>query len=284
MSDLKSNLKRQIEILGLVLTNPGKYSIGDFQCLFDCSDITIKRDLRLLRKEGIDIHSTPKKGIIVFNKITQKILQQLLEDYVLLCHMEGTINKAVTYLINQKNEMAVSLITTIQWCIENNFQLEFEYLKAATAKPEQKIVDPLMIFEKENQWRLLAISGGIKKQYLLEKILSAKPTENSFTITDPTYIDLVKNSFGPWIGENDQTVKLKFTTKWLSNGKQPQLTPNQKIETLTDGSKIVTFSACYLQDVARWVLARGGEVIAIEPESLRDLVKKIAVEALSAHT
>lgn len=69
MKDLKVKIKRQTEILGLVLANPDKYQIYDFEELYEVNDLTIKRDLQELRSLGIDIHSEGKKGITVYSKI-----------------------------------------------------------------------------------------------------------------------------------------------------------------------------------------------------------------------
>ena len=275
MADIKTNIKRQVEILGLVLAHPDFYSIQDFEVLFNCSTVTIKRDLSELRGEGINIHSVPKKGIRIEGKIPSQTLHQLLEMYVLLSQMEGEQNKAAAFLIESKHENAVVFMVAIQRCIENKSQIEILYRKTPK-NIEKKIVSPLILFEKDNSWRLLGIEDDTWKQFVVEKIVSVNPLSTKFINTDNSFRELVKNAFGPWIGEPIHKVKLKFTKSWLASGKTPQMVAGQKAERQKDGSTIVDFSVCYLEDVARWVVARGGEVVALDPPELKEMIISIS--------
>ena len=59
MFDFQSKFKRQIEILGLCLSEETKKPIITFDLAeyFQVEELTIKRDLQDLRSYGIDIHS-----------------------------------------------------------------------------------------------------------------------------------------------------------------------------------------------------------------------------------
>lgn len=45
MKDLRSKIKRQTELLGLVLNEPAKYLIPDLAMEYEIDDLTIKRDM-----------------------------------------------------------------------------------------------------------------------------------------------------------------------------------------------------------------------------------------------
>ena len=283
MFDLTLTLKRQIEILGLVFAKPGCYAIADMEIIFDCSPVTIKRDLNALRQEGIDIHSVSKTGLQVKNTVDDATLKKLLEVYALISQMEVSQNKAAAFLVNSKKEVALSLFVTIQRCIENGLQAEMGYSKISGGESKKRIVEPLLLFEKDNDWRLYAMDKGTQKQFLLEKIGSVTALTTKGNHADNSFRTYIKNSFGPWVGKPEKTVQLKFTKQWLSSGKEPHLMDGQKVSVQSDGSKIVVFMVSSLEDVARWVVGRGGDVIALEPMELCAMVKKISKETFEQH-
>jgi len=61
------------------------------------------------------------------------------------------------------------------------------------------------------------------------------------------------------------------------------LMKGQENKELSDGSIMVSFKVSYLEDLARWIVARGGEVIALEPKELRKRVKEFAEGVLKRH-
>ena len=284
MFELTSSLKRQIEILGLVIADPGKYSSADIEYMFDCSEATLKRDLKSLRAEGIDIHSVSKLGLKVMNNIDNDVIARLLEIYLLISQTEASQNKAVSFIVNKKKESALALIVLLQRCINEKLQVEIEYKKRDGAKSSKRVLSPLLIFEKDNDWRLYAVDEKSEKQFLIEKIQSVRMLETKFEHQDTNYRKFIKNSFGPWVGKPEIKIQLKFSKDWLASGKEPHLMDGQETISLKDGSKVVTFMVSKLEDVARWVVGRGGEVIVLEPRELNEMVRQIAKECFDGHS
>ena len=102
MKDLKTKVKRQTEILGLVLAYPGKYQIFDFEELYSVNDLTIKRDLQELRFLGIDIHSEGKKGINITSKIPNTILKSIIpQQYIGIAVHQSSYDQATNLFINK---------------------------------------------------------------------------------------------------------------------------------------------------------------------------------------
>jgi len=284
MSDLRIKIKRQIEILALVMAEPRKYIVPDLQFVFDCNEITIKRDLSELRSRGINIHSIPKKGLISEGNIPDKLLAELLNEYILLSNLESTQKLASASLVDIKKENSLLFIVIIQRAIERARCLSVVYKKSKYSESENKIIDPIFLFEREGYLRLIANENGKRKQFVLEKFISVKELDKTFP--KPDISKLMKafdESFGAWIAEGTIPIKLKFSKKWLSSGKIPHLMKEQQIEEQNDGSLIVSFTISYLEDLARWVVARGGEVIALEPNELRNKVIELSKQVFQKH-
>jgi predicted DNA-binding transcriptional regulator YafY len=268
----RNRIKRQIELLGLVIAEPCRYKVLDLELYFNCTQITVKRDLRELRSLGIDIHSLPRKGIRVDGEIRHEIIMDLLAQYVITSGIDTFYQRSLHFFTEKYKNRSIPNFTKIQTSIEDNLEIEIEYYKREGIS-EHKVVDPLLIFLNENEWRLLAFSEGKVKQYLLSKIHSVKVLEKSY----PEELkqkakEVLGSSFGSWISENSIEVKLKFTKDWLASGKEPKLMEYQQTVQEKDGSRIVTFKVNSLEEIARWVAGRGGEVIALEPN---ELVRKI---------
>ncbi|MCU7493330.1 MAG: WYL domain-containing protein [Ignavibacteria bacterium] len=283
MAEGRNRIKRQIELLGLVIAEPCRYKVVDLELYFNCTQITVKRDLRELRSLGIDIHSLPRKGIRVDGEIRHEIIMDLLAQYVITSGIDSIYQRSLHFFAEKHKTQSIPNFTKIQTSIENNLEIEIEYYKRE-AFSEIKVVSPLLIFLNENEWRLLAFSDGKIKHFLLSKIHSVKVLEKSF----PEELkqkakEVLWTSFGSWIGENSIEVKLKFTKDWLASGKEPKLMEFQQTVQEKDGSRIVTFKVNSLEEIARWVAGRGGEVIVEEPENLRNIVLKLAEDTIIAN-
>lgn len=283
MTEGRNRIKRQIELLGLVIAEPCRYKILDLELYFNCTQITVKRDLRELRSLGIDIHSLPHKGIRVDGEIRHAILMDLLAQYVITSGIDTFYQRSLHFFIEKHKNRSIPNFTRIQTSIENNLEIEIEYYKRETFS-ENKVVSPLLIFLNENEWRLLVSSDGKIKQFLLSKIHSVKVLEKSF----PEKLkqkarEVLGSSFGSWISEKSIEVKLKFTKDWLASGKEPKLMEYQQTVQEEDGSSIVTFKVNSLEEIARWVAGRGGEVIVEQPEKLKNIVIKLAEDVIIAN-
>lgn len=283
MTEGRNRIKRQIELLGLVIAEPCRYKAMDLELYFNCTQITIKRDLRELRSLGIDIHSLPKKGVRVDGEIRHEIIMDLLAQYVITSGIDTFYQRSLHFFAAKHKNQSIPNFTKIQTSIENNREIEIEYYKREAAS-ENKVIAPLLIFLNENEWRLLAFSEGKVKQYLLSKIHSVKVLEKGF----PEELkqkakEILGSSFGSWISENSIEVKLKFTRDWLASGKEPKLMEYQQTVQEEDGSRIVAFKVNSLEEIARWVAGRGGEVIVEEPEKLKNIVLKLAEDVIIAN-
>lgn len=277
MRDLKVKIKRQTEILGLVLADPGKYKFFDFEEMFKVNDLTIKRDFQELRALAIDIHSEGKRGINLSSKIPTKVLKELIPQYIGIAVQKSSYDKATNLLINKLGQESLAIITRLQISIENKKLVKLIYLKAEDNIVEERAVEPYCIFQGEKQWRLLAGHKGIIKQFLLSNIKQIEILERSFKGISQEQIDeIFSTSFKCWLGTEKYSVKLKFTPPWPERIKPRQLMEFQKITEESDGSIIYETVVNSLNEIASWIVSRGRGVIVLEPEALRINVISIA--------
>lgn len=281
MKDLKVKLKRQIEILGLVLAHPGKYTLYDFEEMYNVNDLTIKRDLQELRSYGIDIHSDGKKGINVYSKIPNEVLKGIIPQYIGIAVNQSSYDQATNLFISKLGTKSISTLTQLQICIDQNLMVKLTYQKPEEKVTDERIVEPYCIFQGEKNWRLLANHNGTVKQFLLNNIKSVERLNKKFKPISQKQIDeIFSTSFKCWLGDERYKVKLKFFPPWPDRIKPKQLMEMEKVTEEPDGSMIYETVVNSLNEIASWIVSRGEGVVVIEPEKLKTIVIQTAKDVL----
>jgi predicted DNA-binding transcriptional regulator YafY len=278
MSEFRNKLKRQLEIIGICLSQnyPGNLTT------FDLADMTIKRDLKDLRSEGIDIHSVRGKGVCLSSNLTDEKLRELIQQYSAIAISYDIIDKSTGLFVNRLKEKAIANLVVIQMCIESKTKALIDYEKESSGADFRREVSPLRIFQRDNYWRVLAVENGIMKQFHLNKIIDARSTAYKFEPVPEENVDeLFKYSWRSWLGEERFNIKLKLSHTWSDRLLPKQLMEHEKITRLEDGSVLYETTVNTLDEIAGWVVSRGSGVIVIEPPELKEKVINLAKEALS---
>lgn len=284
MQDLRNKLKRQIEILGLILSQNigGVIRTIDLADMFNVEELTIRRDMRDLRSFGIMIHSTKKNGVCLTGKLSEDKLCELITQYTALCSTPSFVEKSTSLLIKRLGEKSLANFTLLQRCIEESRCASVDYIKETDELEFRQEICPVLIFQRDNYWRLLAVKNDKIKQYHLNKIVEVRPIEKKFIkLSDDKIRDVFKYSWKSWIGDAAINIKLHFSAHWVKRIKPKQLMDYEKFIELDDGSVIYETTVNSLEEVSSWIVSRGSGVVVIEPEELREKVISLARETLS---
>lgn len=281
MKDLRQKIKRQTEILGLVISSPSKYQIADLAEQYNVDDLTIKRDLQDLRSLGIDIHSNRKNGVSIYNSISNETLKTIIHQYISIAINQNAFDQATNLFLSKIGINAIAILTQLQVFIENNFQIKIKYQKPEEKITDEKIIEPYKIFQAEKNWRLLANHNGTIKQFLLNNIKSIEKLDKKFKpISNNEIEDIFRTSFKCWLGKERINVKIKILPPWTDRLKPRKLMELEKVIENPDGSVIYETVVNSINEIASWIVSRGKGVIVIEPIELKELVIKIATEVL----
>lgn len=283
MFDFQSKFKRQIEILGLCLAGQVQKPIRTFDLAdyFHVEELTIKRDLQDLRSYGIDIHSNKKNGVCLEAKLPKEKLVDIILHYVGLNHNDYALDKSTSLLVEKRGINALSNLVMLQLCIDNNESASIDYNKMGSKVEKDKEIEPLLIFQHEGSWRLLAGADGIMKQYIIDKIVSVRSTGKRFEKGEYKFSDLFKYSWKSWISDEKYKIKLWLSPYWAERVKPRMLVADQKITKIENGSVIFECTVNSLGEIAAWIVSRGEGVKVIEPEELRLNVIELAEGTLS---
>lgn len=282
MFELQTKIKRQIEIIGLCLSErSNKLCVSDLADYFNVDDVTIKRDLKDLRFYGIDIHSEKKRGVYISARLDTLKTKEIILHYVGLCYSGNIFDKSTSLLVEKHKANALSHLIMLQICIDRNLESKIWYNKNDELT-EERIIRPLLIFHSEGSWRVLSQEGDSVKQFHLDKITKVKVTEKKFPrMSSEKFESMFNYSWGSWIGNEKHKIKLKFSKEWAERIKPRMWTTDQKITNNPDGSFIFEATVNTLREIASWIVSRGKGCIVIEPEGLKQLVIKTAKDTLN---
>lgn len=281
MKDIRTKIKRQIEIVGSIINSTESITIDDLAYKYDCEALTIKRDMNELRANGIDIHSVSKKGIVIVNQLSNAKILELLKIYFSLSINREQFDKATTLLAKKLNQNSISVVTSLHNSIENSTIIKIEYKKLHSKVFKNYELKPLMIFKNENNWRLLAIENGMTKQFLVDSISNVKCTNNKFKKPPQKSINgIFETSFKSWLSNDKYSVKLKIEAALASRILTKQLMEMQQIIENKDGTIIFETVVNSLDEIASWIVSNGKSITVIEPTELKENVIGIAQGAL----
>lgn len=282
MLEVQTKVKRQIEILGLAIMNTDALNDADFAVMFGRDIPTIKRDMQELRSLGIQIHSEKKRGLCLDGKMDARLLRELLLQYMGICNSTRGFDKATTLLVKKQRHQALSIVVTLQRCIESNTIALIEYQKDEHEIEHGRELHPLIMFSSEGYWRVLAVNDGRIKQYLLDKILGIRSSGRHFKRVPQDQIDeMFRYSFRSWVGAEKHRIRIHLSSVWAGRLKPRQMMETQVITENDDGSIVFEATVNSLQEVASWAVSRGSGVTILEPAELRESVIRLAKGALT---
>jgi len=158
--------KRRFEIVGHTLDRPGQIPVWRFAEMYKVDDVTVKRDLAALRKKGIDIHSVNNEGVIIRGEINRDTLLALIPEYIGITYSVTPYRTATDHLLNLIGQRAVRFITVLQRAIERKEMIYIEYANAEKTFD----VEPVNIYQNEEQWYLIAKENRISRLIEIAKI------------------------------------------------------------------------------------------------------------------
>ncbi len=275
MFETREKLKRQIEILGLCI-NSSIYKTFDLADLFKVEELTIKRDLKDLRSMGIDIHSKKNEGVCLSHDIDKKLLIEMIRHYMEISNLSMTVDKATEFIVERQSQNALKIFVNLQVCIDNCQIAYIDYNKDGNEIESNKRVEPILIYQSEENWRLLAQENSVIKQYFIYKIENVKISATKFNrISREEFLELFKYSWKSWLGSEKFNVKLHLSEEWTNRLISKIFINNQKITNLENGC-LLEITVNTLNEIASWIVSRGEGVTVLEPAELKEQVITLA--------
>ncbi len=165
---------------------------------------------------------------------------------------------------------------------EKNLVVAIDYEKDNGMLDFAREINPVLIFQRDNYWRVLTYSNSTFKQFHLNKILEARQIEKHFEkIDDEVLEEVFRFSWKSWVGNEKFDIKLSFSRLWKERIKPKQLMANEVFNETGDGSFIYETTVNSLDELASWIVSRGKGVKVLEPTELKEKVLNLAKDTIS---
>jgi len=157
--------------------------------------------------------------------------------------------------------------------------LKFHYKKPGANNPEERRVNPYHVTNYLGKWYLLAWDHQREamRTFLLARASGLEIQNETFKVSPEFSVeDYLWTSFGIWSQSGDHRVSIRVQPTVSEYVAENIWHPTQEIEVNEDQSINVHFQLGSLEEVAQWILSWGDQMVALEPQALRKIVKKRA--------
>ena len=173
------------------------------------------------------------------------------------------------------------LFTALVEAIVDSRRVKIWYYTAHSGEETERVVEPYGLICKHHNWYLVGrcLKRNENRVFRVDQITDACPyTKEHFEY--PAGFSLPNYMSSCWgvinDGETDR-VLLKFDKRVAHRAKNVIYHPSQKVEDeLPDGSALVSYEVCGLDEMAGWLLQWGDAVEVLEPGRLRQKVRSLA--------
>ena len=206
-----------------------------------------------------------------------KIYQQFLSLYL------GSVGNIISYpknislMVRKLQGKSIDLFVSLVKAIESKHIVCLTYYKMFDDDTVIREVEPYDLIPTSRDWRLIALSDGYYKQFLVENIEKIEVLEKKFQrAKNYNSSELFMNSINYWLGSTKHEVVCRFSKKVAPIIKAEVWTEDQEIIQQKDGSIILKMKVNSLEQVGDWLMGWGGEVFILKPLGLKELVYKKA--------
>jgi predicted DNA-binding transcriptional regulator YafY len=205
MNRFSNDYLRQSEILAKCL-NKEEFSKADYADMYKVTEITINRDLKFLRDQGIQIFSRKNKVMLMEPLAYDKLLE-ICSDYLPLKLSSDVFEKQIDTFLRTNAAKSSSLLINLTKAVKEKIVIKFKYQRLKDNVSDFYTIKPVKLMTEDLNWVLYGIKKDedIVKKFYLTRITSLKLIDKKFQVIDfDKQSDEVYNMlfrFSPEVGE-----------------------------------------------------------------------------------
>ncbi len=149
----------------------------------------------------------------------------------------------------------------------------------------QRTVEPHLLELSEGCYHLWAFCHERQemRDFRVSRILSVEKTSQVYEPRNELLQVCLKNRFKKMSGQHSNAVKLRFRGFSARMVQEYYMDRADKLEPCQDGSVLFERVVAITPDLIQWILGFGDEVEVLEPESLRESIRKTAYMVLGVY-
>ncbi|MBP1752438.1 MAG: Helix-turn-helix, type 11 domain protein [Geobacteraceae bacterium] len=196
-------------------------------------------------------------------------------------HMERIAGVSMPVLQGRRDYAKASeTLKTVREALLFQYSLMLEYTTGGSGAKASYKIDPYTMVSYKGGLYLLGFAHNRQalRTFAVERISTVEVSRERFEIPeDFSPEQQFKTAFGI-VGETPMPVRVRFSPRVAHTIHDRVWHPTQSIEKQSDGSIILAFEAGGVMEIVSWVLSFGDSAEILEPEKLRDDVRKAVHE------
>ena len=314
-------MTRLSRLVGIILHLQGRRLVRaeDLAEHFTVSVRTIYRDLRALEEAGLPLYAEAGKGYslvdgynlppVMFTEeeanglLVGGVLAERLTDNSLRPHIQSALMKINAVLPSEQKEhterlqkgTAVHLrrafrtekdranLTTLQQAVAKRRVVRIQYRGKAQSQATERDVEPLGIVYYSDNWHMLGwcrMRDGIRdfradRIEAIEKLNEEFPERKDFSLEEHM-AEFFTSSGGIAVRVLFSRGAMEHVVEEKYYGRIDRVERKDGVE--------MTFSVPSLDWIARWLICFAGGAVVLEPQELRDIMKKLSQEVLEQYS
>jgi proteasome accessory factor C len=169
-------------------------------------------------------------------------------------------------------------LETLREAARTHERVSIEYFAASTGEWSRREIDPEEVFSGMGQWYVAAwdVDADAERLFRADRVRSAAPIHETFA---PRGLQGAgRDLYSPTGQDVSVRLRLRPAARWIA-----EYYATTELEELEDGGVEATLPARQLGWVARLLLRVGDDAEIVEPVELRDEVRRLARETLTAY-
>ena len=187
--------------------------------------------------------------------------------------------------INQLNitpevDIDMDIYTLIQRALSEQKQLQIEYHSFNNNETTHRLFDPYILEIQEGRWHLVGYCHlrGAVRDLRVSRIRDAKSLDTGFSKPENFYEAHRRSRFERLAGDHHIRLRIRFTGLSARLVEEYKADKAHLLQWINDDTLIYERNASMTPEILMWLLSFGAEAEVLEPESLRQAVKKEAVK------
>lgn len=191
--------------------------------------------------------------------------------------------QTISFRTSAEPMLNLEIFDTLGKATANRQQLEIKYRKPGQKEAESRVVDPYHLGNINGEWFLFAYDHLRKdmRTFVPVRIKSIKATGKTFEREHKFSLEKrLRDSFGVHSAQGSFEVTIRFNEMAADYIREKRWHDSQVLKELKSGGVELTMKLSSLHEVERWVLAWGGNAVALKPKELAEMVKASAKNLL----
>jgi predicted DNA-binding transcriptional regulator YafY len=212
-----------------------------------------------------------------------KKMEQSLPDTISLNLSD--VGRAISFRTSVEPILDLKIFDTLARAVAEQQQLEFDYRKPGSEKPETRTVDPYHLANVNGEWFLFAFDHARNdiRKFVPGRIRGVKPTGKTFERSAKFSLEKqLRDSFGVHSGQGQYDVVIRFNARAADYIREKKWHESQQLRELKSGGVELVLKLSGLVEIERWILSWGGDAKVIKPRELAEAIRRSAEKLLQS--